>query len=180
MCSAAGNEAAKRRRERELPCQKVGATACVRDSGDPRYALARPHARRADAAPGHVHRRGVHHALVAARLSAEHAIGVRHGCFCAHQCLLRLLDLTPVEAYRDAVLHHDRRAMPGAVRASAGLSTSATDIDRLVAAVADIAAGRPAPVAYVQDVHTGDFWPEHGPPGWADEDRAMGASCARG
>lgn len=25
----------------------------------------------------------VSHALVAARLSAEHAIGVRHGCFCA-------------------------------------------------------------------------------------------------
>src|SRR5260221_202798 len=27
---------------------------------------------------------GVHHALTAAYLSAEHAIGVRHGCFCAH------------------------------------------------------------------------------------------------
>ena len=27
---------------------------------------------------------GVPHALVAARLSAEHGIGVRHGCFCAH------------------------------------------------------------------------------------------------
>src|SRR5204863_3745031 len=27
---------------------------------------------------------GVPHALVAARLSAEFGIGVRHGCFCAH------------------------------------------------------------------------------------------------
>ena len=27
---------------------------------------------------------GMHHALVAARLSAEYGIGVRHGCFCAH------------------------------------------------------------------------------------------------
>ncbi len=27
---------------------------------------------------------GMHHALVAARLSAEFGIGVRHGCFCAH------------------------------------------------------------------------------------------------
>ena len=36
---------------------------------------------------------GLHHALVAARLSVEHGIGVRHGCFCAHPYLLRLLDL---------------------------------------------------------------------------------------
>jgi len=45
---------------------------------------------------------GVPHALVAARLSAEHAIGVRHGCFCAHPYLLRLLNLRPEEvaAYR--------------------------------------------------------------------------------
>jgi len=54
----------------------------------------------------------VSHALVAARLSAEHAIGVRHGCFCAHPYLLRLLGLTSAEAadYRSAVLGGDRRA----------------------------------------------------------------------
>ena len=34
---------------------------------------------------------GLHHALVAARLSAEFGIGVRHGCFCAHPYLVRLL-----------------------------------------------------------------------------------------
>jgi selenocysteine lyase/cysteine desulfurase len=47
---------------------------------------------------------GVPHALVAARLSVEHAIGVRHGCFCAHPYLMRLLDLTPagIREYRDA------------------------------------------------------------------------------
>ncbi len=125
---------------------------------------------------------GLHHALVAARLSAEHAIGVRHGCFCAHPYLMRLLDLTPseIDAYRTSVLHHDRRTMPGAVRASAGLSTSAADVDRLLAAVAEVASGRPAPVDYTQDVHTGDFWPTGAAPGWADEDRSMGASCARG
>src|SRR5439155_919614 len=46
---------------------------------------------------------GVPHALVAARLSAEHAIGVRHGCFCAHPYLLRLLDLDAAEVadYRE-------------------------------------------------------------------------------
>jgi selenocysteine lyase/cysteine desulfurase len=125
---------------------------------------------------------GVPHALVAARLSAEHAIGVRHGCFCAHPYLVRLLGLGPAEIARhwDAVRHGDHRDTPGAIRASAGLSTSIDDIDRLVAAVADIASGRPAPVAYHQDPRTGDFHPEDGstaPPGG---DRALGASCARG
>ena len=38
---------------------------------------------------------GMHHALVAARLSAEFGIGVRHGCFCAHPYLLRLLGVGP-------------------------------------------------------------------------------------
>jgi selenocysteine lyase/cysteine desulfurase len=125
---------------------------------------------------------GLHHALVAARLSAEYGIGVRHGCFCAHPYLLRLLDLSPeqVAEYRGAVLRHDRREMPGAVRASAGLSTSMADIERFLAAVAEIAGGRPEPVAYVQDPSTGDFWPEGTVPGWTADDRSLGASCARG
>jgi selenocysteine lyase/cysteine desulfurase len=125
---------------------------------------------------------GVHHALVAARLSAEHAIGVRHGCFCAHPYLLRLLGLSHNEVveYRDAVRRGDRREMPGAVRASAGLSTTGGDIDGLVAAVAAIASGEEPPVAYEQDPHTGDFWPQAGDQRWADAARRLGASCARG
>ena len=125
---------------------------------------------------------GVHHSLVAARLSAEYGIGVRHGCFCAHPYLLRLLDLTPEEVaeYRSAVLRHDRREMPGAVRASAGLSTSLADIERFLAAVADIAGGKPEPVPYVQDPSTGDYWPEGAVRGWTADDRSLGASCARG
>ena len=125
---------------------------------------------------------GVHHALVAARLSAEYAIGVRHGCFCAHPYLLRLLGLSAeqVGAYRRDVLSHDRRGAPGAVRASAGLSTSASDIEVLVTAVTDIASGRPAPLNYTQDLHTGDYWPEDGPPGWTAKERTVGAPCARG
>jgi selenocysteine lyase/cysteine desulfurase len=125
---------------------------------------------------------GVHHALVAARLSAEHGIGVRHGCFCAHPYLLRLLDLSAEEihSYRQAVLRHDRRSIPGAVRASGGLSTSVQDVDRLLAAVASIATGTPAPVTYGQDEATGDFWPTDGPAAWGDAQRRLGASCARG
>jgi selenocysteine lyase/cysteine desulfurase len=125
---------------------------------------------------------GVHHALVAARLSAEHAIGVRHGCFCAHPYLMRLLRLSPGEiaAYRDAVRRGDRRAIPGAVRASAGLSTTSDDIDRFVAAVAAIAAGEHSDVPYDQDDHTGDFWPRTVDPAWSGAARRLGASCARG
>ena len=125
---------------------------------------------------------GVHHSLVAARLSAEHGIGVRHGCFCAHPYLLRLLHLSDeqVRLYREAVLRGDRRRMPGAVRASATIATSAADIDLLLDAVTTIANGSPAPVSYQQDEHTGDFWPDNATPGWTAADRAVGASCARG
>ena len=125
---------------------------------------------------------GLPHALVAARLSAEHGIGVRHGCFCAHPYLLRLLGLSPAEVdrFHDAVLRGDKREVPGAVRASAGINTSADDVERLLRAVADIAAGKPSPVDYEQDEGTGDFWPTGELPGWTTEDRDLGASCARG
>jgi selenocysteine lyase/cysteine desulfurase len=125
---------------------------------------------------------GVHHALVAARLSAEHAIGVRHGCFCAHPYLLRLLGLDGAEiaSYRSAVLRGDRRDVPGAVRASAGLSTTAADVDRFLAAVADIAGGGDPPVPYDQDPETGDYWPRTDDADWASAARRPGTSCARG
>jgi selenocysteine lyase/cysteine desulfurase len=125
---------------------------------------------------------GVAHSLVAARLSAEHGIGVRHGCFCAHPYLMRLLGLPEdaIAAYRDAVRRGDRSTVPGAVRASAGLGTSLDDVDRLVAAVADIATGGPSPVDYVQDPHTGDHRPISDAPGWTAHDRTLGAPCARG
>lgn len=125
---------------------------------------------------------GVAHSLVAARLSAEHAIGVRHGCFCAHPYLLRLLGLSPREVgeYRAAVLRGDRRRIPGAVRASAGITTSGEDIDRLLEAVAQIARGDPSPVPYDQDEHTGDYWPRTSDSAWSDAARRLGAACARG
>ena len=125
---------------------------------------------------------GMPHALVAARLSAEFGIGVRHGCFCAHPYLLRLLGLSPSEvaAYREAVLAGDRRAIPGAVRASAGLSTSPADVDRLISALSVIASGHPPPVEYRQDPRSGDYWPETDEPGWTTADRGLGAPCARG
>jgi selenocysteine lyase/cysteine desulfurase len=125
---------------------------------------------------------GVPHALVAARLSAEHGIGVRHGCFCAHPYLLRLLGLTPaeVDAYQQAVRSGDRRTIPGAVRASTALATTGDDVDRFLEALARIAGGEPAPVTYDQDPHTGDWWPRTDDPAWTSAGRRLGATCARG
>ena len=63
---------------------------------------------------------------VAARLSAEYGIGVRDGLFCAHPLTRHLLATA---------------SLPGtAVRASLGLGTTSDDVDRLVGALADIAA----------------------------------------
>jgi selenocysteine lyase/cysteine desulfurase len=129
---------------------------------------------------------GLPHALVAARLSAEWAIGVRHGCFCAHPYLIRLLGLTETEiqAYRRQVLAGDHTAVPGAVRASCGISSTAAHVDALLAAVTvlaeDAASGRPPPVPYEQDPRTGDFWPLTDRAGWSVHERDSSLSCARG
>ncbi|GAB3692620.1 aminotransferase class V-fold PLP-dependent enzyme [Angustibacter aerolatus] len=69
---------------------------------------------------------GVDAGLVAAYLSAEHGIGVRDGRFCAHPLLAHLgLDA-------------------GAVRASVGVGSRTEDVDRLVAAVAELVAHGPS------------------------------------
>jgi selenocysteine lyase/cysteine desulfurase len=103
---------------------------------------------------------GVPHALVAARLAAEHAIGVGHSRFGADPYLTRLLGLTreDVRQHRDQARRRDRRAVPGAVRASAGINATDEDVQRLLAAVARVAADD-APIPYHQDPFTGDFFP---------------------
>jgi len=104
---------------------------------------------------------GLPHGLVAARLSAEDGIGVRHGCFCAHPYMMRLLGLAEDEVidFRNEMRQGDRTRMPGAVRASAGINTTEADISRLVSAVARIAGGAPARASYIQDARSGDYIP---------------------
>ncbi|MCB2230172.1 aminotransferase class V-fold PLP-dependent enzyme [bacterium] len=83
------------------------------------------------------------HALTAAILSYEGAIGVRSGCFCAHtyvKMLLRVDDASELKL-REQILARDRSEIPGAVRASFGLYNTTKEIDRLVAMVKKIAAG---------------------------------------
>jgi selenocysteine lyase/cysteine desulfurase len=124
----------------------------------------------------------VPHALMAARLGAEYGIGVRHGCFCAHPYLIRLLGVSHEEqaAFRQGVRSGDRRLVPGAVRASATLSTTTEEIEAFLSAVAEIMDGKPPPVPFAQDEHTGDYWPELEVPGWSAAGRSLGASCGRG
>jgi selenocysteine lyase/cysteine desulfurase len=124
----------------------------------------------------------VPHALVAARLSAEFGIGVRHGCFCAHPYLIRLLGLSESEIgqYRQSVLSGDRRNIPGAVRASGGISVSGEDVDRFLDALAVIADGSPPPIQYHQNPVTGDFWPDGPAAPWSTADGDVGAPCAPG
>jgi selenocysteine lyase/cysteine desulfurase len=85
------------------------------------------------------------HARLAAVLSAEHAIGVRHGCFCAHPLISELLGLPGGEVARlGGELRAGRRPeLPGAVRASTGLGTTAADIDRLADALQAIVRSGP-------------------------------------
>jgi len=81
------------------------------------------------------------HPLLAAILSAEHAIGVRHGCFCAHLLITRLLAI-PDDEIRglDAELQAGGTPpLPGAVRASLGLGTTPDEVDQLVDALNGIA-----------------------------------------
>lgn len=123
---------------------------------------------------------GVAFALVAARLSAEFGIGVRHGCFCAHPYLTRLLGLNSeqVDRFHSQVRGGDRHAMPGAVRASCGINTSDDDVGELVRAVAEIASGSAAPCDYYQD-DSGDYHPDPST-GWLVDTRAHGGSCSPG
>jgi selenocysteine lyase/cysteine desulfurase len=102
----------------------------------------------------------LHHALVAAALSAEHAIGVRHGCFCAHPYITHLLGITDeqAQAIRDALRRGERATIPGAVRASFSIATTEADVDLFCDALASMVRDGPA-LAYAQDSATGDFLP---------------------
>jgi selenocysteine lyase/cysteine desulfurase len=90
--------------------------------------------------------RGYRHPLLAAILSAEHAIGVRNGCFCAHPLMTHLLGIGEAEASRlqAEVKAGAKPPLPGAVRASVGLGVTPDDIDVLIDALGDIARRGPA------------------------------------
>lgn len=104
--------------------------------------------------------RGVSYAKLAAILSAEYGIGVRHGCFCAHPLMIHLLGINDDRA-RD--IGENRRsgrpvAVPGAVRLSIGLGTTVEDITWLVDAVTAVAKNGAA-WRYRSSADGTDCWP---------------------
>jgi selenocysteine lyase/cysteine desulfurase len=109
-----------------------------------------------------VHGRG--YAEMAAALSAEHGIGVRHGCICAHPLMVHLLGVSDEESGRiRAGLRAGRPVrVPGAVRASLGVGSSSDDIARLVDGVAEIAGYGPL-WTYRTSADGTDCWPEPDP-----------------
>ncbi|HEY7599226.1 MAG TPA: aminotransferase class V-fold PLP-dependent enzyme, partial [Candidatus Limnocylindrales bacterium] len=102
--------------------------------------------------------RGLHHSLVAAALSAEHGVAVRHGCFCAHPLVMQLLH-ADADAIKADLADDDKTRVPGAVRISLGVSTTEADIDAAVAALATIAESGPR-WTYRQDRHSGEYAPD--------------------
>ncbi len=104
------------------------------------------------------------HDQLAAILSAEHGIGVRHGCFCAHPLMVQLLHVDGGEVERLMTEtrsgHHPH--LPGAARISFGLTTTRTDVDAAAAALRAIAEEGPA-WTYAVDELTGEYEPDPDP-----------------
>jgi selenocysteine lyase/cysteine desulfurase len=103
---------------------------------------------------------GYRHPLLAAVLSAEEAIGVRHGCFCAHPLITHLLGVPDdeVDRLRTELKAGRRPPQPGAVRASLGLGTTRADIARLADALARIASHGPR-TRYAHDAARDEYHP---------------------
>ena len=108
--------------------------------------------------------RGTPYDLLAAALSAEHGIGIRHGCFCAHPLMMRLLRVADAEMHRLAdelrAGHHER--LPGAARMSLGLGSTRADIDAFADALRAIAADGPR-WGYLVNDDTDEYEPDPDP-----------------
>jgi selenocysteine lyase/cysteine desulfurase len=104
---------------------------------------------------------GHSHALLAARLSHEFGIGVRHGHLCQFASVARLLGLSPqqVAGIRDEVLAGRREAMYGVVRASFGINNRVDDALRIGDALEEIAATPDRQRLYTRG-RTGEWLPK--------------------
>ncbi len=103
---------------------------------------------------------GIPHSKLAAILGYEWGIGVRHGCFCAHPYIIRLLNITEqqLDEYRRHIRDGKHDQLPGFVRLSFALYNTIEEIDYLIHALEEIIAKGPRAV-YEEDPSTGEFVP---------------------
>lgn len=80
---------------------------------------------------------GLPHGLVAAALSHEAGIGVRHGCFCARPYVHHLLGLDnpSIAAVREDVIQRRFEKLPGMVRISFGFYNTLSEVDIFISAL---------------------------------------------
>lgn len=107
---------------------------------------------------------GLHHGLVAAALSYEWGVAVRHGCFCANPYVFHLLRMSKddVTAVEGEVTAGRRQALPGAVRASLAPYNTDAEVERFLEAVTEIARG--GVKAKYEQIEDGEYEPAGGWP----------------
>lgn len=108
---------------------------------------------------------GIPHGLVAAYLSFEAGIGVRHGCFCARPYVHYLLGLTKTEIsfYENLAKSGKKCELPGMVRISFGFYNTREEIDLLVDALKILRANEnQIKNRYRIDPVTGEYLPNTG------------------
>ncbi|MHB8555036.1 MAG: aminotransferase class V-fold PLP-dependent enzyme [Candidatus Dormibacteria bacterium] len=112
---------------------------------------------------------GYEHSQVAAILSAEFGIGVRHGCFCAHPLMLELLHTDPAVATNIRRQFHrgERPRVPGAIRVSLGLGSTEDDIDYLISSLRQVLGEGPR-WTYSIASDSGEYAPDPDPRAWPD------------
>ncbi|MFN8635089.1 MAG: aminotransferase class V-fold PLP-dependent enzyme [Chloroflexota bacterium] len=104
---------------------------------------------------------GIPHDVIATTLSRRHAIGVRHGRFCAHPGLDHMLAARGVGA--DGATGQGCTDGRGAVRVSLGLQNTRAEIDRLGDALVALAERRPSGPQPEPGID-----PDALPPAWLD------------
>lgn len=103
---------------------------------------------------------------LAAALATEYGIDTRHGCFCAHPLMAHLLGITEQQAREIGRARAAGGPVPGAVRVSFGLDTTAHTIIRLVEALHRLVEDGPR-WTYRTSPDLADCWPDPDPrPGW--------------
>lgn len=100
------------------------------------------------------------HALSAAILSYEGAIGVRSGCFCAHTYVKELLQVSEADSkvMEKQILSRDRSGIPGTIRMSFGIYNTEAEVDRFVEMVEKIVAGKHR-TDYLLNKEKGEYYP---------------------